>query len=131
MLITTELLKKHNAHINQVALFASLYPDGLEPSVAMLSEAAAAGLNVWWTWHLLPAEGPGSQRAYALWCAEQVAHLSDDQRVHDCLAVVRRMVAGEPVSETERAGAAAWAASRQAMCDAQLACLAQLLEEAE
>jgi hypothetical protein len=164
MKITTALLRQHNAcndgSPGQVDLFEELYPNGLIPDVASLSEAAAAGLDVWWAWHLLPEEGPGSQRAYALWCAEQVEHLTDDPRVHDCLAVVRRRVQ-TPNSVSDRdleaareaardaAGAAAWAAAWEAEAaagaaawaareaagaaarDAQLACLAGMLEEGE
>ena len=154
MRITTDVLRAANACEEQRDLFAELYPDGLEPTVEWLSEAAAHGLDVWWCWHLLPAEGPGSQRAYALWCAEQVAHLCSDRRVAKCLAVVRRRVARPAsVSDAERAaagdaaraaagaaawaaawaaaGAAAWAAARAAAGDAQLAALSALLLETE
>ena len=129
MLITAELLEQHGVCAEQVAAVRLLWPNGAEPTVEVLAEAAAEGLDPWWLWHLLPAEGPGSRRAYALWCAEQVAHLSGDARVGDCLAVVRRRV-NDPGSvsnadldaarDAARAAAwdAAWDAARAAAWDA-------------
>ena len=114
--ITVSTLRAVGACTDQAALFAHLYPRGITPTVEHFAEAAAQGLDVWWAYHLLPAEGPGSQRAYALWCAEQVAHLSVDRRVAECLAVVLRCVEN-PVAVTDQmlaaagpARAAAWAA---------------------
>jgi hypothetical protein len=114
MKITADLLRKHGACDDppdcQVARFAALWPDGAEPTVEALTEAAACGLDVWWLVRVLPLH---DQRRYAWWCASQVAYLTDDQRVHDCLATVRRAVE-EPGSvaaaELRAAEAAAWAA---------------------
>ncbi len=92
MRITAELLRRHGACKEQCATVATLWPDGAVPTIDALTEAAANGLDPWWLWRLLPAEGPGSRRAYALWCAEQVAHLCSAPRVAQCMAVVRRRV---------------------------------------
>ena len=132
MRITIKRLKAVKACTNQVKLFETLYPTGVEPTVENMTHAAAAGLEVDWSFHLLPAEGPGSQRAYALWCAEQVAHLNTDPRVEQCLEVVRRKVA-DPASVTDvdlaAAGDAARAAARAAG-DAAWAALAAALAAA-
>ena len=102
MRITIERLKAVKACEPQVNLFAEVYPDGVEPTVENLFDAASHGLDPWWTYNLLPDEGPGSKRAYALWCAEQVAYLTNDPRVAECLSVVRRRVEHpESVSDTE------------------------------
>jgi hypothetical protein len=117
MRITKELLAKHDACRDQLKIFCREYPAGLIPTVANLSEAAALGLDVWWAACLLPAEGPGSQRAYALWCAQQVAHLCSDGRVAECLEIVSRRVADPTAVDGARltpAWAAAWAAAREA-----------------
>jgi len=62
---------------------------------------------------LLSSEGPRSKRAFALFCAERVAHLNTVPRVAKRLAIVRRRVA-DPASvtdiELERASDAAYAA---------------------
>jgi hypothetical protein len=180
MRLTYELLCKHGACEPQRDEFRRLYPDGCEPTVDVLTALANSGytpgclLDVFWLVRLLPEEGPGSARAFALWCAEQVAPLAKDKRVDDCLAVVRRRVdapgsctdgelaaagaaAGEAAWEAAReaAGAAAWAAAREAAGaaageaamaaareaareaawaaarESQIACLSQLLLEAE
>ena len=109
MRITAALLRRHGACADQVAEFQRLWPRGAEPTVEALAQAAGRGLDPWWLWRLLPAEGPGSQRAYALWCAEQVAHLVTDPRVAACLEVVRRRVE-DPQSVDAGALAAALAA---------------------
>ena len=113
MKITPALLRKHGACSEQVEEFAALYPHGTEPTVEEMFTCAAEGLDVLWCLRLLPLEGPGSQRAFSLWCAEQVAHLSDDPRVAECLAVVRTRVL-DPASVTDNVLAAAWAAAREA-----------------
>jgi hypothetical protein len=66
-----------------------------------------------WCLKLLP-EHNNLWRKYAWWCASQVAHLTDDKRVHDCLAVVLRYSEGEATDEelrVARKGAAVWAAA--------------------
>jgi len=113
MKITPALLRKHGACSEQVEEFTALYPRGTEPTVDTMFACAAAGLDIFWCLCLLPLEGPGSRRAFALWCAEQIAHLSDDPRVTECLAVVRRRVL-DPASVTDNVLAAAWAAAREA-----------------
>jgi len=121
MKITHALLVAHGACRDQAEQFLADYPDGLLPTVEALTCAAAAGLDVWWAVRLLPAEGPGSARAYALWCAQQVAHLCPDSRVAECLAVVaRRVEAPDSASDADldAAGAAAWDAARAAAWDA-------------
>jgi hypothetical protein len=50
---------------------------------------------------LLSPEGPRSKRAFALFCAERVAHLITDPRVVECLAVIRQKVTN-PESVTKR-----------------------------
>ena len=133
MKITADLLAARGACVDQVAEVRRLWPRGAEPTDEDLTQAEAHGLNWLWLVCLLPAEGPGSQRAFALWCAEQVAHLADDQRVADCLDVVRRRVADpSSVSDVELAAAwaAAWAAGDAAGA-AQRAQLAVLLAAAE
>jgi hypothetical protein len=139
MRITAALLRRHRACRDQVKLFAKTYPRGLTVTVENSFEAASAGLDVLWAVNLLPAEGPGSRREFVLWCADQVAHLTKDKRVHDCLAVVRQRVdaltsvsdrdlvaagaAAEAAEAAEAAaGAAAWAAR-----DAQISKLATML----
>jgi len=174
MRIDAEMLRRHGACAAQVKEVARLWPRGTEPTVEALIIASAHGLDVLWLLMLLPAEGPGSRRAFALWCAEQVADFADDKRVADCLAVVRRRVEDSAsVSDADldaaraaawaaagaaagaaawdaawaAAGAAAWAAAGDAAWDAaraaaraaawaaagdaQIACLAQLLSDAE
>jgi hypothetical protein len=164
---TYKLLRQHNACTPQADEFRALFPRGCKPTVDNLMflanhEYAENGhvggpLDVLWLARLLPKEGPGSMRAFALWCAEQVAHLNTDERVVNCLAVVRRRV-DAPGSCTDEglaaAGDAAWAAARaaagdaagaaagdaardaagdaarDAARDAQIACLSQLLMEA-
>ena len=124
MKITYDLLVKHKACNSQREAFKVLYPDGCEPTVKNLFDLAAEGLDAWWLWHVLPAEGPGSQRAYALWCAEEVAHLTTDKRVADCLKVVRRQVEFQDVTAEQMAAAddaaddAAWTAAGAAAGDA-------------
>ena len=150
MKITYDLLVAHGACEDQRDQFRALHPTGVEPTVEALSELAAHDLDAWWLWNVLPAEGPGSQRAYALWCAEQVAHLCGDPRVEQCLEAVRRRVANpggvtdaELAAAGDAARAAAWAAAwaaaraaagdaaRAAAGDAQLACLSALLLDAD
>jgi hypothetical protein len=119
MRLTYELLKSQTppACEEQASEFKRLYSDGCEPTVDNLFELESYGLDVFWLTRLLHADGPGSMRAFALWCAEQVAYLSTDQRVTDCLAVVRRRVE-EPGNCTDNelaaAGDAAWAAAGDA-----------------
>jgi hypothetical protein len=152
MRITAELLTKHAACMEQLKIFKREWTNGCQPTVENMSLGAALGLDVWWLCNLLPKEGPGSQRAYALWCAKQVEHLMKDDRSTQCLQIVeRRVVAPESVSDNElsaakdaawaaardaawaaasaAARAAAWDAARDAARDAQLACLSQLLME--
>ena len=117
MKITADLLMMHDACYEQVAEVRLLWPDGVEPTIDVLAEAAVEGLDPWWLWHLLPAEGPGSRRAYALWCAKQVAHLSGDQRVAQCLAVVRRRVEDPSGVSDEELHAYADAAAYAAYAD--------------
>jgi hypothetical protein len=95
MKITTKLLRDHNACGDQVDLFEQLYPNGLDPTPEAFFEAAAGGLDVMWAWRLLPSEGPGSQRAYALWNAKEIAVRPADEHpdITRLLEVVRRRVA--------------------------------------
>ncbi len=115
MKITAERLRSNTPRAceEQVKLFETLYPDGVMPTVENLSDIASESLDAWWLVHLLPAEGQGSQLAYMLWCAEQVAYLCKDKRVEECLAVARRRVI-DPGSVTNdqlaAARDAAWAA---------------------
>lgn len=169
MRITAALLRRHGACAEQVAVVKKLWPHGAQPTVKVLTEAAAEGLDPWWLWNLLPAEGPGSQRAYALWCAEQVAHLCADARVAECLTVVRRRVedpasvsdgeleavalaagnvagasgdtgavalavalaAGSVARDTGAVALAVARAARDTTGEAQIACLSDLLMQAE
>jgi hypothetical protein len=86
-----------------------------------------------WCLDLLP-EHNNLWRKYAWWCASQVAHLTDDKRVHDCLAVVLRHSEGKATDEELRvarkgaaaaaagtATAAAWAADYASAADAAYA----------
>jgi hypothetical protein len=117
MKITKERLQAAHACAGQLAEWAHLWPNGHEPTIENLTITAAHGIDAWWMVHLLPPEGPGSRRAYALWCAERVVYLSIDPRVAECLAVVARRVA-DPSSITDKeleaaeaaVEAAAWAA---------------------
>jgi len=145
MRITAKLLARHKACPDQVAEVRRLWPRGVEPTVEALTVADAHGLDVLWLARLLPAEGPSSARAFALWCAEQVSHLCDDARVTKCLRVVRRLVehpgevsGAELSAARSAAGSATYAArsaaryaAESAAGSAQIACLAQLLCEAE
>lgn len=68
-----------------------------------------------WCLGCLP-EHDGLWRKYAWWCAKQVSHLTDDQRVHACLDVVWRHSEGNATDEElsvarAAARAAAWAAA--------------------
>jgi hypothetical protein len=54
-----------------------------------------------WCLDLLP-EHNKLWRKYAWWCASQVSYLTDDKRVHDCLAVVLRYSEGEATDEELR-----------------------------
>jgi hypothetical protein len=116
MRLTYDLLVQHAACTAQRDEFRRLFPDGCEPTVESLFELAnseympGCTLDVFWLVRLLPEEGPGSMRAFALWCAEQVAPLCDDQRVRDCIEVVRRRV-DVPGSCTDQELAAAWDAA--------------------
>ena len=122
MRLTYELLKAQTppACDEQANEFQRLFPDGCEPTVENLTflanhEHADRGLlDVTWLVRLLPKEGPGSMRAFALWCAEQVAYLCDDQRVRDCIEVVRRRV-DVPGSCTDQELAAAGDAAGDAL----------------
>ena len=135
MRLTYQLLKRYNACELQRDEFRRLFPCGCEPTVENLTFLAnhkyedsygdTGLLDVFWLIRLLPEEGPGSMRAFSLWCAEQVAHLCQDQRVADCLAVVRRRVdspgsctdgelaaaAGDAARAAAGADAAAWDAA--------------------
>jgi hypothetical protein len=51
-----------------------------------------------WCLDLFP-EHNNLWRKYAWWCASQVAHLTGDKRVHDCLAVVLRHSEGKATDE--------------------------------
>jgi hypothetical protein len=51
-----------------------------------------------WCLDLFP-EHNNLWRKYAWWCASQVSHLTDDKRVHDCLAVVLRHSEGKATDE--------------------------------
>jgi len=90
--ITAALLRKYNACGNQVKSFSKAYPDGIEASGENAILLMAEGFNIFCAITLLPKEGPGSQRAFALWCAEQVAHLTEDPKVKQCLKIVRAEV---------------------------------------
>jgi len=92
MRITTELLRKHKACEKQVKLFSKTYPRGIKASGENAVLLAAGGFDVLWAIRLLPFEGPGSQRAFNLWCVEQVAYLSTDPRVKQCLDIIRKEV---------------------------------------
>ena len=93
MRITKELLLQHGACEDQINLFVSLYPSGAELTVDNALQGHRHGLDALWLLNLLPAEGPHSQRAFTLWCAEQVVHLCDDYRVAACIETVRCRVA--------------------------------------
>ncbi len=121
MLITAALLQKHGACAIQVQQVCELFPRGAQPTVEDLTLAASEGLDPWWLWHLLPKEGPGSWRAYALWCAEQVAYLNTDPRIAECLAVVRRKVEDPAAVSGEELRDAAWAADAAAAAAAAAA----------
>ena len=165
MKLTYDLLVKHNACGPQRDEFRRLFPRGCEPTIDNLLWLSSCPnpdggtLDPWWLYNVLPDEGPGSKRAYALWCAEQVAYLNQDPRVAECLRVVRRMVEHQDVDAAAgaaawaadaaadaaagaaawaaagaadaAAGAAAWAAARSEFMDLALVCLSQLLCEAE
>jgi hypothetical protein len=133
MRITYELLKAQTppACDDQANEFRTLFPDGCEPTVENLMFLAnhewmpGQLLDVFWLIRLLPEEGPGSMRAFALWCAEEIAPLCDDQRVRDCLSVVRRRVDApgtctdaELDAARDAAWDAAWAAAGAAAWDA-------------
>jgi hypothetical protein len=76
-----------------------------------------------WCLKLLP-EHNNLWRKYAWWCASQVAHLTDDKRVHDCLAVVLRYSEGKATDE-ELEVAKRWAFSAYAAAaDYAAACVA-------
>lgn len=147
MKITADLLRAHNEYMDRVSAFAALWPDGLEPTVEAVFIAEAAGFDVLGWTRLLPREGPGSRRAFTLWCVEQMAHHSDDPRVLECLQLLRRRVF-EPsaVSAADLvamwngwvaaravwagAGTAARPAERAAAREAGIAMLAVMLQEA-
>jgi hypothetical protein len=125
MLITYELLKQHNACKSQASRFREMFPDGMQPTIENLADLQAEELDVLWLSRLLPAEGIGSARHFALICAEDVAHLcADPRRVDKALGVVRRRVAN-PASVSNKQLAAAWdaalAAIRATARDAALA----------
>jgi len=115
MLITTDTLIAAGAVANCAALrtFAEYWPDGAEPTTDNMIEAVAVGLNPLWLACLLPTEGPVSQRALRLYCADQCAAPDDDARVVACRETVRRRV-DDPASVSDEdlaaAAAAAWAA---------------------
>lgn len=110
MKITKDLLLWHEACGWQVARFSELYPDGAEPTVDVVFDIAAEGLDAWWLWRLLPAEGPGSRREYTLWCAEQVEELMPESVRRDVLPVIRQRVS-DPASVSDGAMFAAWSAA--------------------
>jgi len=116
MKLTYELLVQHNACVPQRDEFRRLFPDGCEPTIDTLLYLSSCEyepcrtLDPWWLYNVLPDEGPGSKRAYALWCAEQVAYLNTDPRVTECLRVVRRRVE-DPTGTSDGDLAAAWAAA--------------------
>jgi len=121
MRITTSLLKKHKACEKQIECFVKAYPDGIEASGENAVLLSAEGFDVMWAFTLLPPEGPGSQRAFALWCAEQVAHLNNDSRVKQCLEVVRREVLQPGSQNLKAAHNAALTARNAARGDARTA----------
>jgi len=90
--ITTELLKKYKACEKQVERFGKVYPNGVEANGENALLLDAKGFDVLWAITFLPQEGLGSRREFALWCAEQVAHLTNDLRIKRCLRVVRQEV---------------------------------------
>jgi len=91
MKITAALLRKHKA-CKQIERFTKVYPNGIEANGENAILLAAEGFDVLWATRLLPREGPKSQRAFALWCAEQVAYLNTNPRVKKCLKTVRREI---------------------------------------
>ena len=114
MKITHELLSKLEPSCSQFVQFCELWPNGAEPTEENLLQVWGMRLDIFHLVRLLPREGQGSRRAFALWCAQQVVHLTDDQRVHNCLAVVERRVQDpDSVSDEElwRAATAARAAA--------------------
>lgn len=92
MRITTELLPDYDECADQVAIFKRLWPKGCRPTIENLVEAEANKLHWLWCIRLLPLEGPGSQREFGLWCAEQAAYLIKDQRIHNCLRIIATRV---------------------------------------
>jgi len=92
MRITTALLKKYKACEKEVERFAKAYPNGIEANGENAVLLSAEGFDVLWATRLLSKEGPGSQRAFALWCVEQVAHLNTNPKVKKCLKTVRREI---------------------------------------
>ena len=136
MKITRKLLWEHGACRVQVKKFHKLYPNGCEPTIEVLFDLAAEGLDAWWLQRLLPAEGLGSRREYALWCVEQVEDLLPESVRRNVLPVIRWRVHGpDDVSDEDLAAAwntawAAWAAAGAAWAvagDAQLVKLSDLL----
>jgi hypothetical protein len=122
MLITYELLKQHNACKSQASRFREMFPDGMQPTIENLADLQVEELDVLWLSRLLPAEGIGSARHFALICAEDVAHLCADPRVDKALGVVRRRVAN-PASVSNKQLAAALAAALAATRDAARAAI--------
>ena len=106
MKITRKLLWEHGACRGQVREFHRLYPNGCEPTIEVLFDLAAEGLDAWWLQRLLPAEGLGSRREYALWCVEQVEDLLPESVRRNVLPVIRWRVHGpDDVSDEDLAAA--------------------------
>jgi len=120
MKITTELLKEYNACEKQVKHFAKAYPDGVKASGENAVLLAAEGFNVLWAVNLLPQEGLGSRRAFALWCAEQVAHLTKNPKIKQCLEIVKAEVLQPGSQNLAAAQDTVWSAARDAIRDANL-----------
>jgi len=102
MLITTKLLKESGACNSAITKFNELFGDKVQLTVENLVTAYANGIPVFWLTNLLPSEGAGGQRDFALFAAEQVQHHSKDERVSKCIEVIRRKVADpHSVSDAE------------------------------
>ena len=115
MRLTREVLRPPGAPLwrlaceEQVDQFCSLYPDGAEPTVEVLTECLAAELDVWWLLRLL------QPRALVMWACT----VADPDEACEHLRPARRYAAGEDVPlavllEARAAASAAWAAEAEA-----------------